>query len=239
MKKRIWELDFFRGVCIWGMVFVHLVFDLVDLFGIVAWEKPVWFRLLKNWGGVLFLVLSGICVTLGSRPIRRGLIVFACGMACTLVTVGMVLLGFDKKDIIISFGVLHCLGCCMLLWGLFQRLSWKQLTVIGLLIAAVGLYLMTKTPVSFPWLSPLGICSPDFSSADYFPLMPNLGYFLLGAALGRTVYREHVTRFPKVSPQRPFIRFFVLSGQKSLLIYLLHQPILFALVYGVEWVKSI
>ena len=38
MKKRIWELDAFRGICILGVVFVHFVYDLVELYRIVDWE---------------------------------------------------------------------------------------------------------------------------------------------------------------------------------------------------------
>ena len=80
MKKRIWELDAFRGLCVIGMVIVHLVYDLVDLYRIVDWSYPDWFAFVKDWGGLLFLVLSGICVTLGSRSIRRGLIVLGAAI---------------------------------------------------------------------------------------------------------------------------------------------------------------
>ena len=72
MKKRIWELDAFRGLCIIGVVIVHLIFDMVDLYPILDWQYPAWFFFLKQWGGTVFLVLSGICVTLGSRSVRRG-----------------------------------------------------------------------------------------------------------------------------------------------------------------------
>ena len=87
MKKRIWELDALRGVCILGMVIVHFVYDLVELYALVPMAYPKWFAFIKDWGGVLFLLLSGTCATLGSGHTRRGLVVFACGMVCTLVTV--------------------------------------------------------------------------------------------------------------------------------------------------------
>ena len=38
MKKRIWELDAFRGICILGVVVVHLIFDLVDMYRIIDWD---------------------------------------------------------------------------------------------------------------------------------------------------------------------------------------------------------
>ena len=34
MRKRIWELDALRGLCILGMVLVHLVYDIRDLYGL-------------------------------------------------------------------------------------------------------------------------------------------------------------------------------------------------------------
>ena len=32
MKKRVWELDAFRGLCVLGMVLIHFVYDLIDLY---------------------------------------------------------------------------------------------------------------------------------------------------------------------------------------------------------------
>jgi len=81
-----------------------------------------------------------------------------------------------------------------------------------------------------PWLIPLGIRFPRFASSDYFPLIPNLGYFLIGAALGRTVYRKKTTLLPRVNENIMPIRFLCFCGRKSLWIYLLHQPILTGLL---------
>ena len=225
MKKRIWELDALRGLCILGMVIVHFVYDLVELYALVPMAYPKWFAFVKDWGGVLFLLLSGTCATLGSGHTRRGLLVFACGMVCTAVTLGMYLLGFSGKEIIIYFGVLHCLGVCMLLWGGFRKLPTWALGVLGAALTAAGLWLRTRY-VSFPWLIVLGFVPDWFASSDYFPLLPNLGFFLLGAVLGRTVYRQKTTRLPKVNAASPALRFLTLCGRHSLGIYLLHQPIL-------------
>ena len=225
MKKRIWELDALRGLCILGMVIVHFVYDLVELYALVPMAYPKWFAFVKDWGGVLFLLLSGTCATLGSGHTRRGLLVFACGMVCTAVTLGMYLLGFSGTEIIIYFGVLHCLGVCMLLWGGFRKLPTWALGVLGAALTAAGLWLRTRY-VSFPWLIVLGFVPDWFASSDYFPLLPNLGFFLLGAVLGRTVYRQKTTRLPKVNAESPALRFLTLCGRHSLGIYLLHQPIL-------------
>ena len=230
MKKRIWELDAFRGLCIIGVVIVHLVYDLVDLYGIVNWTYPSWFAFIKDWGGILFLVLSGICVTLGSRSVRRGLLVFLCGMICNAVTYGMYRTGFDVS-IIIYFGVLHCLGVCMLVWPMYKALPWWALLLHGVILATLGLYfdslLIARTlVVTDRWLMPLGLYWQGFASSDYFPLLPNLGFFLIGACLGKTVYRSKQSLLPKINNRTPILRCLQFCGRHSLWIYLLHQPIL-------------
>lgn len=225
MKKRIWELDAFRGICILGMVIVHFVYDINKLYGIVQWELPELFLFVQDWGGLLFLLISGISATLGRRSVKRGLVVLGCGLIVTAVTYGMYRFGFSKS-IIIYFGVLHCLGICMILWWLFKRLpSWVLLPLAAAMIAA-GLYLDTVVLVDYPWLVPVGFMFPGFTSSDYFPLLPNLGYFLLGAVVGRTVYRKKETLLPMVKESNGIVRFLTFCGRQSLWIYLLHQPIL-------------
>ncbi len=226
MKKRIWELDAFRGLCILGMVAVHFTYDLVELYRILDWQYPAWFSFVKNWGGVLFLLISGISATLGSRSVRRGLIVFACGMVISAVTYGMYALNFADHSIIIYFGVLQCLGCCMILWAAFKKLPWWALLPLGIALAALGLWMATLARPAFVWLMPLGLPWEGFLSSDYFPLLPNLGYFLIGAALGRTLYAKKESLLPKVNAENPILRFFCFCGKQSLWIYLLHQPIL-------------
>lgn len=226
MKKRIWELDAFRGLCLLGMVVVHLMFDLVYLYGLVDWTYPAWFSFIQDWGGILFILLSGICVTLGRHHIKRGLIVFGCGLLVSGATVGMYLLELSDKSIIIYFGVLHCLGVCMMLWGLFRRLPNWALAILGVAMAVAGLCLKQGPILDVPYLVALGFRFHGFVSSDYFPLLPHLGFFLLGAVLGRRLYREKETLLPKVNDRNPVIRFLGFCGRQSLWIYIGHQPIL-------------
>ena len=224
MNKRIWELDAFRGLCILGVVIVHGVYDLVDLYGILNWEYPLWFSLIKGCG-FLFLILSGICVTLGRHSVRRGALVFAFGMVISGVTYGMYRLEMAGEGIIIYFGVLHCLGICMLLWPIFKKLPWWALLVLGIAFTVLG-FLFQSMIADTKYLMPLGIRWQDFNSSDYFPLFPNLGYFLLGTAVGRTVYGKKQTLLPNIDPNRGVLKFLTACGKHSLWIYLLHQPIL-------------
>lgn len=224
-QKRIWEIDTLRGLCIPGMILIHLIYDVVNLYGFIDWPYPAWYSLIKNNFGALFIVISGISVTLGSRSVRRGVTVLLCGMLVTLVTVGMYDLGMAGKSIIIYFGVLHCLGMCMMLWPVLKKLPAIWLVILGTGMVVLGWWLRGEV-FQFPWLMPLGLKFPGFSSSDYFPLLPNLGYFLLGAAFGKTFYREKITLLPNVNTQNAVIRFLCWCGRHSLIIYLLHQVVL-------------
>lgn len=227
-RERVWELDALRGLCILGMVVIHVLYDLIELLG-VDWTYPMPLLWLKNWGGVSFLLISGICATLGSRNLRRGAVVFACGMLITAVTAAMAVVGTAGRGIVIRFGILHCLGLCMILWTPVRRLSPGALTLLGTVLILLGFW-FRHFRISTDPLFPLGLYSPGFRSADYFPLLPNFGFFLLGAVLGKTLYRRKATLFPGVDAQRPVPRFFSACGRHSLLIYLLHQPVIFLLL---------
>ena len=230
MRKRIWELDFLRGVLLWGMIAIHLIYDLVDLYGVIQWEQPAAYLLFKNRFGISFVVLSGLCATLGRNSVRRGIKVFACGMVCSLATYLMVQAGMAGRGLLIYFGVLHCLGVCMLLWPLFKKLPTWVLVVLGLIMVIWGESLRSVSFSWATWLFPLGFKAPSFASSDYFPLLPNFGHFLLGSVLGRVFYKEKRTLLPKVDPEQPVIRVFRFCGEHSLLIYMLHQPVLAGIV---------
>lgn len=229
MSKRIWELDALRGLALLGMMGIHFVYDLVDLFGVWNWQQPAWYLFFKNNYGAVFFLISGISVTLGSHPVKRGAQVFLCGFLCTGVTLGMYLLGFAGKGIIIYMGVLQCLGLCMMLWPLFRRCPDWTLTALGLAMMIAGWYLRTQS-FSFWLLTPLGFAPYGFTSSDYFPLLPNLGYFLLGAVVGKRVYAGRTSLFPRETPPLGLFRW---MGRHSLMIYLLHQPVLAAIVAAI------
>ena len=104
-----------------------------------------------------------------------------------------------------------------------------MLVVLGVALVAVGVQ-FEMTRVQQTWLFPLGLRSIGFSSSDYFPLLPHLGWFLLGAALGRALYKEKKTRLPWKGADSAPIRFFCLCGRQSIWIYMLHQPVLYGIV---------
>ena len=234
-KERIWELDALRGICILCVIFIHFMFDLVYFLGLDVHFPPV-YVFIQQYGGVIFVILSGICVTLGSHSVKRGAIVFGCGMLITLVTFGIYKLGMAAEDIIVKFGVLHLLGICMLSYPLFKKLSPGAQAVLGSGIVILG-YVFTTIYVQSHWLFPFGLIYRSFTSSDYFPLFPQLGWFLIGAAIGRTVYADRKTKLPGTAQNFFLIRFFRWCGRQSLWIYLLHQPVVYGLIELVVFLK--
>ena len=110
--ERITELDAFRGLCILGVFLSHFYFDLNAMMGL-GLPVPKALELLFTYGGILFIVLSGVCATLGSRSVRRGLIVLGCGLGVTLGTwiFGKVT---GSPYLLVRFGILICWApaCC-------------------------------------------------------------------------------------------------------------------------------
>jgi len=236
VKKRIWELDALRGLNLLWMIVIHFLFDITWLFPLLRWTEPAWYTFLVRLSGVLFVLISGICVTLGKHSLRRGLTVLGGGMIITAVTVALALTGLCDSSIIIYFGILHCLGFCMLLWPLFRKCPGWFLILLGNVFRSLGKYLDTLTVDTF-WLVPLGLLPRGFESSDYFPLIWHFGIFLVGAGLGRYLYRQKTSLFPNVKQVLP-LRFLCLCGRHSLLIYLLHQPVLALLAAGLYQILS-
>lgn len=201
------------------MIVVHLIYDLTELYNL--FPAPRLYLPLKNSGGTVFFLISGICAVLGHRHLRRGLIVLGCGLLVSIITAA--------AGMPVRFGVLHCMGICMLLYPMLRKLPSAALLSLFVLFAVLGT-LFQQITVTFPFLYPLGLTAENFDSADYFPLFPYLGYFLFGVCLGRRLYPHRLSLFPQFPFNSPFSRFLRFCGRHTLPLYLIHQPVLMFLI---------
>ena len=230
-RPRIWEVDFLRGLAIILMVFYHLGYDLKELcgikslFGIEINLSSFFLTTAQYFFAGLFIVLSGISSTLSHGNVRRALKLIGVALIITVATY------LYDPSLAIHFGILHCLGVSILIYGLTLqksaplRCAAAAAIVLGL-SAAVSL-MMNSVSVRFDWLLPFGITSSMYSSYDYFPLLPWLGIFLAGATLGKTIYVSQQSLLLK----RRSVFFINAAGRHSLLIYIIHQPMLLGVLY--------
>jgi uncharacterized membrane protein len=233
---RYWELDAARGIAIVMMIVFHTVYDL-NYFGIVSF--PVhdgfwrWFALLT---ASLFVFIVGVSLSISYARTRdrlpgfalykkyllRGSMIFALGMGITLVT--WLVLGEGY----ILFGILHLIGLSIIIAPLFFRFPRLSL-VLGLLFILEGVLI---THLNGPlWLAWIGIHPVGFYSIDYEPLFPWFGLVLLGLFAGSTLYPGGIRRWPiSRSPNRCTDSLSFL-GRHSLVIYLVHQPLIIGMLF--------
>lgn len=224
-RGRIWEIDAIRGFLILCVIASHTLY--YASFILRRFTLPPLIEFVMQYGGLLFVVLSGLSATLGSRSFRRGLLVFAGGMVLTLGSLAAVYLGWLTEDMVIRFGVLHLLGFAMMIYPLLKKLPSPVLLGFGLAVLALGYWFQFKPVLTESrYLFALGLRYAGFSSGDYFPIAPHLGWFSLGIVLGRSLYAEKKTRLPQVNPETPILRFLRWCGRNSLYIFILHLPII-------------
>lgn len=217
--ERIWEVDFCKGLAFLGMLFFHIIFDLHEWKGFNINYQTGIYAWIGDLSAILFIVLSGVSIHFSKNPLKRGLKIFGVAALITIITF------FMGPLMVIWFGILHCLGVCAILYPLLKKVP-TSLLVLG----AIGIVLMQgfiqSMRVNVYFFVPLGIIPQRFASADYFPLIPWLGVYVLGMVVGRVLYKEPVSRF-RHSGQTFFI---TKLGKHTLLLYIIHQPILYLLL---------
>jgi uncharacterized membrane protein len=237
-SQRFIELDILRGFAILCMIILHIFWDL-DYFEILPLNKN--FYSLNIVVPLMFFLLVGICQAVNNnkyhnqphkiylRTLQRGLWVLNLGMLLTLLTT------IWLPDRPIMFGVLHCIGCCIILSVPFLRFKSTNI-LLGTILIFTGLLTGVFSAVENPNILQLavGFHQSDVGqhTIDYFPILPWLGVCLLGIALGNILYRENKRRFPipDVSKYKP-TKIFSWLGQHSLMIYLVHQPIIAGILF--------
>ncbi len=223
--KRIDVLDVWRSLAILLMAAYHFLYDLY-MFGVISYgqlDHPLAFSLRIGAVGS-FMLISGMVVRFSKNSIRRGAIVFCCGMLVSLV--------MHFMGMAVQFGVLHNLGTMMIAYGLIsKKIKVPKGIWFPILCAAVfalTYYIGETVRVETNLLVPLGLRYAGFTSADYYPLLPWGMIFAAGVWFGGKL-EQWRDRIPLLQRKiRPILTF---MGRHSLIIYLAHQPML----YGICW----
>ncbi len=232
--QRLWEVDSLRGFAIVEMVFYHFVWDL-SFFGLTQATLVVgpwqWFA---RSIATLFIFTMGVSLTLSynrerrklghghlfGKYLRRGLMIFGWGMVITVATYFFIGRGF------VIFGILHLLGLSVVLAYPFLKANrWVTLAAgSGIILAGI---LVDPLRSDSAWLVWLGIKQTGSYMVDYYPVLPWSGIALLGVFVGHTLYPGGRRTFSLPDwGGLPPLRGLQFLGRHSLLIYLIHQPII-------------
>jgi uncharacterized membrane protein len=232
---RYQEVDLFRGIAVVMMIVFHTVFDLT-YFGIAGFDVTGGFwNIIGTATASLFLGIVGISLTLSDerakrtldtrhrflKVLRRGAGIFCLGLLVTLAT------WLYLKEGCIIFGILHLIGVSVIIGWFFLRLRWWNIPLGLAWIAAGVLFFPQAGPLSLLWL---GIHPGNFASVDYTPLFPWFGVVLLGIGMGAVLYPGGTRRFGLPSFSSVPFRPLTFLGQRSLIIYLVHQPVLLVVI---------
>ncbi len=188
-RKRVWEIDFLRGVCIILMMLDHLAMLIAYLFG------PAWYgrSLLGDtvgaefarWCSVfissdtretvrivilfIFFSISGISCTFSKSNFKRGVVLAVVAILYSLVTI--VISEIVGMDITITFGVLHFYTVCILAYAVIELVCrrsdlLRSLVCLSIALVVLLVYFLYTPPADTPtWL---GIVFPpkDFYGND-------------------------------------------------------------------------
>ena len=230
-KERIQSIDALRGLCVILMVGHHFLYDLVEFLGAPPglFDNRA-FDILQPLFAGCFIMLAGVSSRFSRSNVKRGLRVLAAACVISAVTWFM--------HIPILFGILHFLGLSMVLYGLSQKfwenLPQKILPWLCALLLLGSILLLRLAQVESHYLWIFGFTYEGFDSADYFPLLPWIFVFLFGAWLGQPVKERRLPAWVYTinPPLLPPV------GRHALIIYLLHQPLLYSLMLLIQMFLS-
>lgn len=234
LRPRIPALDIVRTLALIAMVVFHFVFDL-ELFG---WVQPgttiagFWRALAVATAGS-FLFLAGVGTWLAHasgirwRAFWRR---FAILVAAAVLVSGGTYVAFP--DSFVFFGILHSIALCSLL-----GLAALRLPIVVIAVLAVAVFFAPDVLKSEAFNAPIwwwtGLQTVVPNTVDYEPIFPWFAPFLAGMAVSKWASRAGLwARFSRLEIS-PAVRLWSIPGRYSLIVYLIHQPILIAIVGGV------
>ena len=227
-------IDSLRGSAIVLMILYHFCFDLnhFQLLSLDFYHDPFWLGA-RLFIVTLFLLLVGISLDLSARRGLRNpvfLRAYSRRLAGLLICAVLVSISSYLMEPArwIFFGILHFIMIASLVGLLFvgrPRISlW-----LGLFLIMLGQF------VSFPLfdhpaLQWLGLVTHKPQTNDYVPMIPWLGVVLVGVSLGSRWFGDAAPALLRRHYQAQPVVLLSGVGRHSLLIYMLHQPILFGIL---------
>jgi len=244
-KKRIDIIDAARGFAVVLMVIHHALYNAWVFLEAPKWvySNPVFSVLHVIFVG-LFVFVSGISSRFSSGNTERGCKVFVLAMVVTYVTLRM--------DMPIYFGILHLLAVFMIFYGLTRKM-WDKINktaapiiyIMLIIISSIFMAVLAPAMESTSQIPPdnlvlrdlysvLGWWQRSLNNHDHQSILPYIFVFLLGTWAGGYIREEKLPkRFYEMK-----VPVFSLIGRNALLIYMVHQPVLYAITMLVLYLRG-
>lgn len=237
--KRYALPDTFRGIILLSMLIYHTVWDMVYIFEQKwSWYESLWCYYWQQSICWSFILLSGFCWSFGKKKWKRGTIVFVNGLIISLVTLSLM------PENRVLFGILTMLGSSMLFMIPMEKVLKRVNPYVGG-IGAFFLFIYMKNVdngslgwngfgyVKLPetWYANLfsaywGLPARGFYSSDYFGIFPWLFLFVTGYFVYR-IFEKHQW---KDALKKGSIVPLEMLGKNSLLVYMIHQPLIYVVL---------
>lgn len=234
LARQRWPIiDALRGVAIVSMVAFHATWDLYFFgFSNLDVTQDPRGRWIAHLIAGTFLTLVGIGLVLSVRggfDARAFLIRLAkIAGGAAIVSIGTF---YAMPEEWIFFGILHAIALFSLL---ALPLIFAPLAVLYAVAFGFALVLVFASHISIdaPWLLWLGLSQHIPRTNDYVPLVPWFGVVIAGVYIGRLALMSARVRAFCSKPLPRNAKPLQVLGRWSLVIYLVHQPILFGAFYG-------
>lgn len=238
--NRIPLIDLLRGFALVAMTIYHFTWDL-EFFGYLVpatINEPGWVAFARAIA-TSFLALAGVSLVLAHGDgikwrgfWKREAMVAGAALAITIVTY------FAFPESYIFFGILHAIALFSLLGLAFLRLPWWAVGLAALAIFAIDQFV--ALPIFGHWTLLWVGLSPQLPlSNDYVPLFPWFSATLAGMAFAKLAQkRDWWSKLATVSVPNLLDRPLGFLGRHSLAYYLIHQPVLLALLWTFQAVTG-
>lgn len=236
-SRRMPWLDIARGLALLAMTSYHFMWDL-STFGYLEPGFPAtgWPKLYARGIASTFLFLAGFSLVLAhGNGIRwrsfwkRWAIIVGAAMLVSVASY------FAIPQGLIHFGILHAIAAASLVGLMFLRVP-VPIAFLAAIIAVIAPHYLKSDAFNQPWLWWVGLSTDPRQSFDYVPLLPWLAPVLVGIGIARLPLvagwmRQNASGDNPPGWHRTALAFI---GRHSLVFYLVHQPVLISILYGVS-----